>query len=213
MMGKSMVRRHRMGVSAAILLGAYMVACSSNEQSTSTVAAPAIVIASTATTVPPTLAPTNTPVPTTTPVPTNTPIPAATVTAAQVNAPAPSIQQAGAVTITDAQATDLATQALASNPDALPVPLANPRVTFTRDYIQLAADVSGQNARLQVQGTPQVENDQVHFKLTSLKLNGLEVPFYRTEVESAINGIFARMLTDKHIKSVRLGDGTLTVLT
>src|SRR5690242_5230601 len=88
-------------VSAGILL----TACSSGEQPTSTPVATVMVVADTATAIPPTLAPTDTPLPTDTPVPTATPAP--TETAAPVNAPTTAPQQATSVTFTDAQATDL----------------------------------------------------------------------------------------------------------
>jgi hypothetical protein len=116
------------------------------------------------------------------------------------------------VTITDAQATELAKQGLAANPGAVPIALENPQVTFTREHIKLAAQVQGQGTRLEVLVVPEVAGERVSFKLTSLKLGGLEIPFYRLEVETAINDIFTRMLSGQRVKSVQLGDGTLTVV-
>jgi hypothetical protein len=174
-----------------------------------------------------TTAPTDTPAPTATAVPTDTPAPTATAAptsapaaasgeAAQQAAPAGAAtaapqQQPTVLTFTDAQATELAAKALAENPNALPLPMENPQVSFTRDNIKLVADVRGQNSRVEVLGVPELAGERARFKLTSLKLNGFEMPFYRREIEDAINGIFAGMLGDKGVKSVELGDGVLTV--
>jgi hypothetical protein len=130
--------------------------------------------------------------------------------AAPAGAPAAAPANPAAVTITDAQATQYAIEALKSNPNALPVPVENPRISFTRESINLAADTRG--ARLEVEGTPQVANERITFKVTSLKLSGIEVPFYHNEVEDAINSIFSGVLAGQRIQSVELGDGVLTVI-
>ncbi len=201
------VMARRLACTAVAAVAAVSVtACRAVGRATPSPAVTSAATVMTATTVPPT----ETPAPTDTPEPTATGEvpPAAGVTSTS----APPQQPTTVVTVTDAQATDLATQALASNPDALPVPLEHPRIAFTREAIRLAADVRGQGAHLEVLGTPEVDNGRVSFRLTSLKLNGLEVPFYRREVEDAINGIFARMTAGRRVKSVQLGDGTLTIV-
>jgi hypothetical protein len=145
----------------------------------------------------PTVAPTATPIPTATPVPTP-------ATAAEP-------QQPGALTISDAQATELAEQALASNTQALPIQVSKPSVTFTPDAVTLSAEVQDSGTQLEVAGVPEVQDGQVRFRLTSLKLGGFEVPFYRNEVEDTINNLFEQMLAGQRVQSVQLGNGTLTV--
>ena len=182
-----------------------MSACGSDNQPSSSqaVATTVVIPSATPTAVPPTIAPTATAIPTATAVPTAEP----TAT------PGSSQLQTTGVTLSDAQATELAVQALALNSKALPVPISNPRITFSPQDIKLAADMQGQaGAKLEVAGTPSVESERVYFKLTSLKLNGIEVPFYRHEVEDAINNMFSQMLAGRHIQSVQLGDGSLTVV-
>jgi hypothetical protein len=92
------------------------------------------------------------------------------------------------------------------------VPIENPSVSFTPENIKLTGDVKGQGTKLEVLGTLVQNGGNLAFKLTSLKLGGIEVPFYRREVEKTINDLFQGVLAGKTVQSAKLGDGTLTLV-
>jgi hypothetical protein len=207
------------------LVAVSMAACGSQARPTlSPTSAPAKVAALT-------VAPAATAVPTATAVPRTTAAPKATAAAKATAVPQATVapkataapkaalpakpgesqQQAATLTFSNAQATQLAAQTLASNAKASPVPIKNPRVTFTRQSIKVAADMQG--SKVEVLGVPSVKGGRLSFRLTSLKLGGFEVPFYRREVESGVNNVLAGMLAGKRVQSAQLGDGTLTVVT
>jgi hypothetical protein len=121
------------------------------------------------------------------------------------------LTKTGPVTISNAQATAIAKQSLASRAKALPMQISNPSITFRPSGATLSARVQDSGAQVVVTGMPVVRAGRLRFQLTSLKLGGFEVPFYRREVENAANSVFDQMLAGKRVQSVQLGNGTITV--
>lgn len=113
-----------------------------------------------------------------------------------------------AVTITNERATALASEAMAK--EALPI--SDVQAAFTQQHIRITGKQTGNElAPIEILGVPVIESETIRFQLVSLKRNGLELPLFRQEVETAIDDIFRREFLGQRVQSATLGDGTLTV--